>query len=515
MNLLKMKNNMNNNNSIMRKKSKLNGVLAALVMVLVISSCSNFLEPDLLVGASEEDFYKTEEDAIFAVNAAYAALQFELTPGGHFRWIFGDVLSDDSVKGVDGDLDGFEMKKLEEFQGSPNNEYGQGEWSASYEGIYRANKVIENVPNIDMDGNKRAAIVAEALALRAYFHYNLVTIFGNVPAVDHVLLPSEFNIPQSSPAETWSLIEADLIAAARDLPLRSEYPMSDLGRITKGMAQSLLGKAYMFQGKYAEAKAVLEEVIGSGEYQLVPDFSTIFTLAGENNAESIFEIQYMNASGGNWGRNNGNEGTLSNVFLRARGEFGGFGFNIPTQSLVDEFFAEGFEDPRLQHTVFRIGDEMGDRGVFTLDATGGFPHEYYQKKIFNSRSEEAPFGDPNPNGGTNDRIIRYADVLLLHAEAAANTGSEAAARTSLNEVRARVGLDEVTASGSDLLDAIYHERRVELALEGHRFFDLVRTGRAQAVLGPLGYQEGIHNLLPIPQIEITLSNGVYSQNPGY
>ncbi len=507
---------MKNNNSTILNKSRLSGVLTAFAVMFFITSCGDdFLNREQIIGDNESDFYQTAEDAVFAVNAAYAALQFELTPAGHFRWFWGDIMSDDSVKGGDGDGDAFELKKLEEFQGATNTDFLQSEWVANYEGIFRANKVIENVPGIDMDANKRAAVVGEALALRAYFHYNLVTIFGNIPVVDHVLQPSEFNIAQSPPSEAWALIESDLKTAAQDLPLRSEYPMTDLGRITKGMAQSLLGKAYMYQGKYAEAQAVLEEVVGSGEYQLVEDYSTIFTEAGENNEESIFEIQYMNASGGNWGRNNANEGTFSNVFMRARGQFGGFGFNIPTQDLVDEFFAEGFEDPRLEHTVFRLGDEMGDRGTFTLDATGGFPHQYYQKKIFNSLSEEAPFGDPNPNGGTNDRVIRYADVLLLHAEAAANNGNDGAARTSLNEVRARVGLDEVTATGSQLLDAIYHERRVELAMEGHRFFDLVRSGRAAAVLGPLGYQEGVHNLFPIPQFEITLSNGVYFQNPGY
>ena len=192
---------------------------------------------------------------------------------------------------------------------------------------------------------------------------------------------------------------------------------------------------------------------------MVGDYSTIFSSGGENNAESVFEIQYMNASGGNWGRNNANEGTFSNVFQRARGQFEGFGFNLPTQDLVDEFFKEGMEDPRLKFTIFREGDLMGDRGLFTKEATG-FPHDFYPKKYFSNKAEEAPFGDPNPNGGTNDRVIRYADILLMHAEAAFHTGDEAAAKTSLNQVRQRVNMRAITASGPSLLDAIYHERRV-------------------------------------------------------
>ncbi len=228
----------------------------------------------------------------------------------------------------------------------------------------------------------------------------------------------------------------------------------------------------------------------------------------------------MQNSGGNWGEGAANEGSFTNVFQRARGQFEGFGFNIPTQDLVDEFFAEGFEDPRLSATVFREGDNMGDRGVFTKEATG-FEHDYYPKKYFNNKSDEASFGDPVPNGGSNNRTIRYAGVLLMHAEAAYHNGDEAAARQSLNMVRARARgtnqniLPDVTASGNDLLNAIYHEQRVELALESYRFFYLVRTKRAAQELGPLGYTEGIHNVFPIPANQIQATNGALTQNPGY
>jgi hypothetical protein len=255
-------------------------------------------------------------------------------------------------------------------------------------------------------------------------------------------------------------------------------------------------------------------VIESGEYQLTANYAEIFTLDGENNSESVFEIQYMNASGGNWGKNNANEGSFTNVFTRARGQFAGYGFNIPTQNFVDEFFAEGFEDPRLKSTVFRVGDPMGDRGVFTTEATGGMPHLYYPKKYFNNRSEDAPFGDPNPNGGSNDRVIRYADVLLMHAEAAYHLGNEAGARASLNQVRQRVTVPAITATGEALLNAIMRERRIELGLEAHRFFDLVRTGRAPSVLGSLGFQDK-HKLFPIPDGQIQATNGALQQNPGY
>jgi len=486
-----------------------------IIAIVFLFACQkDLLEKSPIIGVTEDNFYRNEADAISAVNGAYAALQFEMTPAGHFRWFWGDVMSDDSEKGGSGANDQPNLAALENFQGPTNTDFLESEWAANYEGIYRANVVLERVPPIEMDETKKAQILGEARAIRAWFHYLQVTIFGDIPLVDHVLAPSEYTIGKNPAAEVWAFIEQDLIQAIADLPLKSEYPIADLGRITKGTAQGLLIKTYLFQSKWAEAKAVAEDLINSGEYSLVGNYNQIFTESGENNAESVFEIQYMNASGGNWGRNNANEGSFSNVFQRARGQFEGFGFNLPTQDFVDEFFKEGVEDPRLRATVFRDGDLMGDRGFFTKEATG-FPHEYYPKKYFNNKSEEAPFGDPVPNGGTNDRVIRYADVLLMHAEAAFQVGDETAAKTSLNQVRRRVGMREVATTGNSLLEAIYHERRVELGLEGHRFFDLVRTNRAATVLGPLGYREEVHRVLPIPDSQIQASNGSLTQNPGY
>ncbi len=480
-----------------------------------VSCEKEFLEKAPIVGINEENFYRTEADAIAAVNAAYATLQFQISSAGHFRWFWGDIMSDDSEKGGSGDNDVNELLQLETFKGPANGELLEAEWGANYEGIYRANVVLEKVPAIEMDEDLKARILGEARFIRAWNFYNLVTMFGGVPLADHVLAPSEYKMPRATADQVWDLVESDLQQAANDLWKRSEYPSQDIGRITVGAAQALLVKTYLWRQNWAEAKAVAEAIIQSGEYQLVADYADIFPLYGENNEESIFEIQYMNASGGNWGFNNANEGSFTNVFTRARGQFAGYGFNIPTQDFVDEFFAEGFEDPRLKSTVFREGDEMGDRGTFTIDATGGVPHPYYAKKYFSPKSEDAPFGDPNPNGGSNDRVIRYADVLLMHAEAAFHTGDETAARKSLNEVRARVQNPEITVSGDGLLDAILRERRIELGLEAHRFFDLVRTGRAATELSSLGFVAGVHELFPIPSSQIQATNGALTQNPGY
>jgi hypothetical protein len=485
-------------------------------ILLTLPSCQkDFLEKSPIIGITEENFYKTEADAIAAVNAAYATLQFQLSPAGHFRWFWGDIMSDDAVKGGSGDNDVNALLQLETFKGPTNTDLLESEWGADFEGIYRANVVLEKVPQIVMNEKLKNRILGEAKFIRAWNFYNLVTMFGGVPLADHVLAPSEYNIPKATANQIWDLIEKDLIDASNDLWLRNEYSQADLGRVTKGSAKALLAKAYLWRKKWADAKKVTDEIIKSNQYTLVSKYADIFPLFGENNSESIFEIQYMNASGGNWGKNNANEGSFTNVFTRARGQFAGFGFNIPTKDFVDEFFKEGFEDPRLKSTVFRVGEAMGDRGIFTIEATGGVPYLYYSKKHFSNKSEDAPFGDPSPNGGSNDRVIRYSDVLLMHAEASFQSGDEPSARESLNKVRARVAIPAISFSGDALLNAIYRERRIELGLEGHRFFDLIRTGRAPSVLGNLGFKSGIHELFPIPQSQIQATNGVLLQNPGY
>jgi starch-binding outer membrane protein, SusD/RagB family len=491
-------------------------IICFITFCLAFFGCQkDFLDKKPIVGVTEDKFYRTEADAIAAVNAAYAPLQFQISPAGHFRWFWGDIMSDDAVKGGSGDNDANALLQLETFKGPTNTDYLESEWSANFEGIYRANVVLEKVPPIVMDEKLKTRILGEAKFIRAWNFYQLVVMFGGVPLADHVLAPSEYNLPRASAEDIWNLVEKDLTEASNELWPRSKYAEADLGRITKGAAQALLVKTQLWRKKFAEAKTTAAAIIASNEYLLTPKYADIFTLDGENNRESIFEIQYMNASGGNWGKNNANEGSFTNVFTRARGQFAGYGFNIPTQDFVNEFSKEGFEDPRLKSTVFRVGDAMGDRGIFTIAATGDLPHLYYSKKYFNNKSEDAPFGDPNPNGGSNDRVIRYADVLLMHAEAAFQTGDEAEAKVSLNKVRSRVGIAAITASGTDLLEAIYRERRLELGLESHRFFDLVRIGRAPQVLESLGFVAGKHELFPIPQSQILATNGAMTQNPGY
>jgi hypothetical protein len=490
---------------------------------VALAGCKeSFLDAEPLVGSTAANYYQSAGDAEAAIVACYNPLQQEVTTlqgsgqlATHFRWYFGDIVSDDSDKGGSGDGDEPELLLFEQFSGQDNARMLLGEWQSAYRGIAYCNLALANIPTIEMDSYDQSRFLAEAKFIRAYWYFNLVTTFGGVPLILENLAPSEYQQPRATAETIWDQIETDLTEAIEFLPVRSAISLNELGRATKGAGNALLLKAYAYQSKWAEAQPIAEEIVGSGEYALAPDYASIFSLEGENGPGSIFEIQFMNASGGNWG--NSLEGTFTNVFQRARGQFGGYGFNLPTQNFVDEF-ENG--DPRLAATVFQEGDVMGDRGLFTLDATG-FEYPYYSRKYFSNAADDAPFGDPNPNGPSNDRVIRYADVLLLHAEAAYHNGFEEIARSSVNAVRARARggnsaiLPDVTSGGVDLLEAIYHERRVELGLEGHRFFDLVRQGRAATVLAPLGFSEGTHELFPIPAAEITLSGGLIDQNPGY
>jgi len=519
------------------------GVLTFMVFVLLNTGCSkDFLDRDPYIGSSAGNFYQTAEDAEAATIACYAPLQVEISDGAHFRWYFGDIVSDDADKGGSGDTDEPDLLEFEGFYGDPSSGIVLGEWKTAYKGITYCNLALENIPGVEMDEFTKLAYLGEAQFLRAYWYFNLVTTFGGVPLVTRPLAPSEYAQPRVTADEIWAQIVADLEEAVANLPAKSAYGTSQTGRATRGAANALLAKAHLYQGNWAECRARCEEVVGSGEYFLDPNYGNIFTEGGENGPGSIWEIQYANTSGGNWGAQFWSEGSYTNVFQRARGTFSGYGFNLPTQDFVDEF--ETWEeqigpdviqktDPRLGYTVYELGDNASDWGTITADATG-MTSEYYPRKYFNPAAELAPFGDPNPNGGSNDRVIRLADVLLMHAEACHRAGDDAVAIASLNLVRARasvLAVKEGTANavqfenaagqvinlagltGRSLLDVIYHERRVELGLEGHRFFDLVRQGRAAEVLG--AFVEGKSERFPIPTAEITLSNGQLTQNPGY
>lgn len=480
--------------------------ICLLLATLGTGACTDVLEKQPIGQTTDQTFFKTQEDAVASVTAAYDVLQWEETGAWHPEWMWGDIASDDATKGGENEGDQVGVYEMEKFMANGTNRQSMGLWKAYYQGIYRANLSINNIPGIEMDQTLKTRLVAEAKFLRAFYYFRLVRTFGGVPLVTKVLAPSEYNTPRATAQEVYKLIEQDLKDAAQVLPVRTALPASDYGRATKGAAEGMLMRVYVYQNKWPEAKQMGEKVIGSGQYALMEKFEENFTLAGEFCKESLFEINFFPTDGG-WG--NANEGSVTPVFCGPRSE-GGWGFNQATTDLVNSFEAG---DPRKEATVTKKYDDISfGTGYFGRKYTYTWDNGYSRPTV----------GDGMSNGGVNWRVLRYADVLLMQAEACYHTGEPAKAVGYVNEVRtrARAGKSVLadlpqSLQGQSLLNAIYRERRSELAMEGLRFWDLVRTDRAATVLAADGFRKGVSELFPIPEYQIRVTNGAITQNPGY
>ena len=475
------------------------------------------------------NFFTTADDAERAIASAYSAIQqqkrqtYQGAPEflAGYDMVFGEVASDNAFKGGESQNDQPDIDDVQTFTVNPNNLYIAKMWSSLYEAITRSNRVLNNVPNIDMDAAQRDRILAEARFIRAYANFYLLQAFGMEPGTNDgpgiVLLEGEVTIggadqPRSPEPEVWTKIEEDLQAAADVLPTKSALGASQYGRATRGAANTLLVKAHIFQQDWGPAETLAQQVINSGEYSLASDFAGIFRLDGEHGPGSIFEINYATLS-------NQLEGYFGNVYQASRSTWG-FGFKNPTQDLVDAFDSN---DPRLEATVIFDGEVMPDGTVVDGGTSrSGFHNEkiWIPQGAYPQNNGQGTFAGPS-----NVRYLRLANLLLWHAEAANENGNTTAALESLNRVRERarqnadnpdgVLPDITTTNQAELREAIYRERRLELAMEDLRFFDLVRQGRASDALGDAGFVSGTHERMPIPQREIDLSEGVLEQNPGY
>jgi tetratricopeptide (TPR) repeat protein len=422
-------------------------------------------------------------------------------------------MSDDAHKGSNPDDGANTVGPYDDFTHSVTQDGLDRWWNVLYQGIKRANVVIEKLPPIDMDENLKTRYITEARFLRGLYYFDLVRAFGGVPLV--ITTETALKVPRSTEEETYQLIIDDLEFAANNLPAKSEYGPSDLGRATNGAANALLARMYLFRGDFENAENYALAVIGSNEYGLEDQFEDANGEAGEHGIESVFEIGAVATDGQN-----------GNQYANTQGVRGtpnrGWGFNRPSIDLRDAFEQD---DPRQDYTIIELGEVidgitiLGDGSTpdQTTDGNGNVIQieSYNQKVWISGTSTSTQFGH-------NRRLIRYADVLLMAAEALNENNQPGQALTHLNEVRerAREGdttiLPDITETGKDALrDIILHERRVELALEGHRFWDLVRTDRAPNVLGPLGFVQGKHEVLPIPQSEIDLSQGTLIQNDNW
>ena len=492
-----------------RKMKKLYIKISMIIISLTaFASCSDdFVNVDSN-DINSEDYFNSEEDYQNALIGAYDLLQ-----ATYINVMLGEIASDNTLAGGESATDVIGIQEIDDMIHTPVNSNLRDLWGWMYGGINRTNFILEFQDKTDFSGKEQ--VIAQARFLRAYYYFELVKWFGDVPlAVDkQILFGEESSYVRSPTSEVYAQIELDLMYAADNLPL----VQTETGRVTKGAAQALLGKAYLYQEKFSEAAQTLETVIQSGTYSLVTDYNTIFEAEGENSTESVFEVQYTDLEGAGFGCLQCSEGNVAVGFSGVRNYEGpdftsGFSFNVPVQEAYEAFDSD---DPRRDIAILNI-----DAWATATGATfgTGFEHTgYFNKKyIPRTRSDQA-LADLNLTNPNNYRSVRYADVLLMAAEANNRGGiDEAKAQGYLNDVRRRAfgdDLHDITATGASLTNAIYLERRLELVGEGHRFFDLVRTGKAAQEIS--GFQAGKHELFPIPAIEIQLAGNVWAQNPGY
>lgn len=502
-------------------------IASTLTAATFFAGCSkNFLEVQPQ-GQTTEVLALTDPDAAAKlVGGVYNTLYlggFGSTTVGFLWALSNDVASDDSEKGsTPGDFS--PLGEIDNFTHTPNNFIFNNIWSGHYSGIVAANKAIDILGKSTIEASAKNRLIGEARFLRGLYYFNLVRFFGGVPKIISVPLPSEGNSDplntRVSAAEIYAVVLEDLQFAVDNLPLKGDAA-TQLGRANKGAAQAYLAKAYLYQKNWQKVFDLTNAVITSGKYALVNDYGLIFRekpvggQGGTNNSESIFEVQTgVNAA----------ENGVSLLFSNGQGPRGrggwndlGFGFNSPTTDLVSVY--EG-GDTRKNSTIIFINPTAAGNSPgtvlwdgFRIPSKDSVENERYSYKPYHSTIAESPQVTNNKDSKPkNIRLMRYAEVLLMYAEAAAMLGN-ADGVNKLNQVRSRANLPATTLSQAN----VWKERRTELAMEQDRFLDLVRQGRAGTVLRAHGkaFVDGKHELFPIPQAQRDLSGGRLTQNNGY
>jgi hypothetical protein len=472
-------------------------IVIPLIILGLLTSCQDYLEFPPEGEIPQDEFFSSQDDAQKAVNAMYGYLRIWDISAFNYL-ILGSLPSDEISKGSSPG-DGSWANDYDNFQYTKSQGQILDFWSGRYQGINLSNQVISNIPDIEMNAELKERMIAEATFLRAFHYYYLARAYGGVPLIKEIPAGPE-GLVRTPLEETWDFIESDLRAAIPDLP--ELIPSSEYGRATRWAAKGLLAKVLMYREKWADCKEVSDDIINSGPFDLYPDFYQLFRPEQEFCQESLFEIVATQVPG---------EGGLSNSqyaeIQAVRGQFG-WGWFVPTDELAEAFDAAG-DTVRKKVTIIYKGDvtEDGDT-IAGIDVMEGVNLPRYNGKVYVPRRIDRVIG---PYGcDQNVRILRFADILLINAEAASHTGGDAA--TPLNRVRARANLGPI---GNPTLEDIWEERRLELAGEQDRYWDLLRTGRAATVLASYGFKTGKHEWYPIPQTEIDLSGGQLEQNPGW
>lgn len=499
--------------------------------LFILCSCSDFLDKTPLVETAVQTYYSSDAEANTAIIGIYSRMQnesFQLAP----FMLIGDDCSDDCDLG-NSNSEAFSWlgsvgQSLQKFDNLPTNWVSNALWSQSFRGIAWACQAIESITaNSDkLSPAKKNQFLGEAYYMRGFYYFFLVRQYGRMPIIDHVLEYEEYYTPRATIEATWEFVAQDFQRAAELLPKKSQYAAADLGRATQGAAYAMLGKVHIYQGRYQEAYEALTKVVASEEYELEPDYADIFKLEHENGIESIFEIQHS-ISGTGWA--DANEGSILSFYEHDADPndpvkwHNGWSMHCPTEDLVESFEAG---DPRLKATVIFPG-EMFDGRIHknTASSTGYQPKKWYIPYAQRSQVDQS-------DCPKNIIFYRYADVLLYLAEAANEIEKTAEALSFLEQVRGRARADaadllpKITETDKvKLRELIWKERRSELACEGQRFWDLARQGRAGKVMKAYSqkynslkgqnFMEGKSELFPIPEDQVTLSNGAMEQNPNY
>ncbi|RXP46499.1 RagB/SusD family nutrient uptake outer membrane protein [Lutibacter sp. HS1-25] len=497
-------------------KKYLYNIIILTVFLTITTACTDdFVDRDVKYSIDSENYFNSKSEYESALIGAYDLLQTTFQ-----TVLMGEIASDNTLCGGNSPTDVPGYQQVDDMIHTPVNDQIKRVWDWMFAGVQRANYILEFQDKTEFEGKEQ--IIAEARFLRAYFHFELVKWFGEIPMKgDKRFVPGdETSIPRSPVADVYASIYEDLIYAAANL----DPVASQAGRATSGAATALLGKAYLYEAsytnnieKYKLAAKKLQDVINSGKYQLVMDFEDIWEMDGENGIESIFEIQYTDVQGASYGYMQGVEGNIAVGFAGPNSYEGPFfsagnNFNLPTQDIVDAFEED---DLRKEVTILDMDAWVAIHPEVTYtkqnEHTGYFNRKYIPRERSENAAPDLKLTNPN-----NYRAIRYADVLLMAAEAYSKIGEDGKAAQYLNEVRDRAFGDEdhrITFTGDNLYNAILAERRVEFAGEGLRFFDLVRTGRAAQAID--GFTANKNELFPIPLEEIQFSNGNWDQNQGY
>lgn len=491
-------------NKILLKRAMM---LSFLALLAASQSCKkSFLNVNPAGNVAASQFWRNQSDATQAVDAMYANLHEWKNIA--FAAIAVESMGSDNVEKGSTPTDAAFMNDFHNFTANSGEGQISDFWAGEYQTINFANQILDNVPGITMDAGLKARYLAEAKFIRAYCYFRLVRAFGDVPLRLHVpKAASDYNIPRTPKSQVWAAIEQDLTDAASVLP--TTYSAVDVGHVTKGAALALHAKVAMYQQKWGDVLNYTNQVTSLGVYSLFPDYEQMFRTTHKNNSESIFEIQCMlipnnpDASNSQYSQVQGVRGVTG----------GGWGFNVPSSDLAAAYETG---DPRRDATIIFRGETTPEGDA--IPASGDNPM-YNQKSYVPFSLYVSGFNE----GCQQDKIVlRYADVLLMNAEANNELGNTAAALASLELVRARARegnsgiLPAVTTTDQTALrTAIWKERRVELAMEFDRYFDVIRQGRGAAVFGSRGWKAGKNEVWPIPQNEIDLSAGVLTQNPGY